>query len=299
MKIDTNWAFEAYENIRTSLPNVSFSHTSAHIDNLLDVADRFDVFLLDAFGVLNVGNSAVPGAVETINTLKKMGKQLLVLTNGATGPTQLSVEKYQKFGFHLDRHEVVSSRDALKVALNARDEPHWGIAAASFSAVETLPKTCEPLGFNNEVYERVDGFVLLSSTEWALRQQEMLVETLIAKPRPVLVGNPDIIAPQGAEFSLEPGWFAHELARQTGISPIFYGKPFQNVFDIAFSKISKDISHDRIAMVGDTLHTDVLGGHAAGVKTVLIADHGLFKGHDVSAYIEQSGIVPNYIARTT
>ena len=33
---------------------------------------------------------------------------------------------------------------------------------------------------------------------------------------------------------------------------------------------------DRLAMVGDTLHTDVLGGAAAGCRSVLVTDHGLF-----------------------
>ena len=31
-------------------------------------------------------------------------------------------------------------------------------------------------------------------------------------------------------------------------------------------------------MVGDSLHTDILGGAAAGMTTVLITDHGLFRG---------------------
>ncbi|MFD1810358.1 HAD hydrolase-like protein [Gemmobacter lanyuensis] len=35
-------------------------------------------------------------------------------------------------------------------------------------------------------------------------------------------------------------------------------------------------------MVGDTLHTDILGGQAAGHGTILVTDHGLFKGRDVA-----------------
>ena len=37
-------------------------------------------------------------------------------------------------------------------------------------------------------------------------------------------------------------------------------------------------------MVGDGLYTDVLGGLAAGLGTVLVTDHGLLKGLDWQAW---------------
>ena len=52
-------------------------------------------------------------------------------------------------------------------------------------------------------------------------------------------------------------------------------------------------------MVGDTLHTDILGGRAAGLATVLVAGHGLFRGHDPLPFIERSGIRPDWIVETT
>jgi len=48
-------------------------------------------------------------------------------------------------------------------------------------------------------------------------------------------------------------------------------------------------------MVGDTLHTDILGGAAFGIKTALVTGHDLFANQDITPYIKKSGIVPNYI----
>lgn len=48
-------------------------------------------------------------------------------------------------------------------------------------------------------------------------------------------------------------------------------------------------------MIGDTLHTDILGGQAAGLDTVLVTDHGLFKARPVDSFIRQSGIAPTWI----
>ncbi|GIS17855.1 MAG: hypothetical protein CM15mP119_2590 [Alphaproteobacteria bacterium] len=33
-------------------------------------------------------------------------------------------------------------------------------------------------------------------------------------------------------------------------------------------------------MVGDSLHTDILGGAAAGLGTILITNYGLLRAHD-------------------
>jgi len=48
-------------------------------------------------------------------------------------------------------------------------------------------------------------------------------------------------------------------------------------------------------MVGDTLHTDILGAAAAGVKSALITDYGSLKGMDVAQAIRDCAITPDYI----
>jgi len=59
------------------------------------------------------------------------------------------------------------------------------------------------------------------------------------------------------------------------------------------------LTPERLAMVGDTLHTDVLGGAAAGCRSVLVTGHGLFAGMAVAPLIAQSGLVPDFIVPTT
>ena len=75
----------------------------------------------------------------------------------------------------------------------------------------------------------------------------------------------------------------------------FYGKPFGNAFDEVESRLESAIKPHRIAMIGDSFHTDILGGQEAGVKSALIADYGFFTGRDVARSIAASGIQPDYI----
>jgi ribonucleotide monophosphatase NagD (HAD superfamily) len=142
------------------------------------------------------------------------------------------------------------------------------------------------------------GFLLLSSARWSQSDTEALTQALLAQSRPLVVANPDLVAPREEGLSFEPGLVAHEVTERTGQKAAFFGKPFGNAFDTALARL-KDVPRHRIAMVGDTLHTDVLGGASAGIGTILITDHGLFRGYDVAPYISRSGIRPDWIVATT
>ena len=170
----------------------------------------------------------------------------------------------------------------------------WGVMSAHNSHVETLGIPWQRLENDASVYDAASGFLLLSTLEWTDDQQILLEESITKAPRPVLVGNPDIVAPRGRYLSLEPGYYAHKLGSELKIQAKFFGKPFANIYDLAFNRVP-NIDPSRVVMVGDTLHTDILGGAAYGIKTALVTDHGLFSGYDYKKFIEQTQIVPDFI----
>ena len=126
-------------------------------------------------------------------------------------------------------------------------------------------------------------------------RQALLEQALRDKPRDLLVGNPDLVAPVESGLSREPGHYAHRLASATGTEPVFFGKPFPAIFDMARQRIRPGTPDHRVVMVGDTLHTDILGGSAAGFKTALIQGYGFFDGADPDTAIAASGITPDFI----
>lgn len=295
--LDALWAFERYEAVRARLPAAAAKGKAERADNLGALAEEFDAFVLDAFGVINVGETAIEGAAQRIASLKALGKTVLVLTNGATVPGEATAAKYEAMGLPLDREEVISSRDALADALAAMPEIGlWGVAAAGTSRLESLPAACIALDDEGAGYADAEGFVLLSSAEWSDDRQARLCEALAARPRPVLVGNPDLVAPREWGFSAEPGYYAHLIADAGLGDPRFFGKPFQEVYGLAAQALeARGVNPARVCMVGDTLHTDVLGGAAAGWSTVLVTAHGLYKDLDPADLIERSGIAPDYL----
>jgi HAD superfamily hydrolase (TIGR01450 family) len=294
--INTKWAFAHYQAIRHSLPTARFPNGSQRVTGLADLSAEFDVFLLDAFGVLNVGHTAVPSAPAQVAALQAAGKRVMVLTNGASFPATEAQKKYRQLGFNFSLDNIVASRDALAHGLQKSSAPQglWGVMASPGSQVNTLAINSVSLGEEPSTYQQVDGFILLGASHWSAKQQQLLQQSLEQKPRPVWVGNPDLVAPRESDFSLEPGYFAHQLSAIPGVEPQFFGKPFAEVYALTFARLGK-VSKSKVVMVGDTLHTDILGGAAFGLKTALVTDHGLFAKHPVQPFIDACGIVPDFI----
>lgn len=292
-------AFNLYEKARRFMPAAEFPSSVNEITALVDIADEFDVAVLDSFGVLNVGDAIIPGAAEAVIALRAKGKHIIVLTNGATLDQPSAVAKVKGFGFDIDSEDVISSRSALQNNLQSfSSDMLWGVMAPAHARCHTFGIEYVLLDDTPEAFSNVDGFIMLSAYDWPLNRQELLETALAEKNRPVLVGNPDLVSPQKGKLFVEPGYFAWCAFEATGVVPQSFGKPHQHVFKQAKQRIQNvlgDVDPTRVLMVGDSLHTDILGGAATGFTTVLTTQDGFLAGADPHEYFEKSGIRPDYM----
>ena len=284
--------------VRADLPAPRRRGRGEPAAGLAALADRYDAFILDGYGVINVGAQPVPGIVEAVQALQASGKSVMVFTNGAGRPVRWTARRYAGWGLDLPEHLVVSSRDALEAGLGAEPRPGvWGVMAKPGSELETLPVEAEPLGDDDALYREAAGFILLRSGDWTVERHRRLAGALRRAPRPVFVANPDVSAPYpGGSFSAEPGYWAIRLEAEAGVRCERFGKPFANAFDLALDRLGDaGRRRDRVAMVGDGLFTDILGGLAAGIGAVLVTEHGLVRDLDWRAWADRTGIVPDYV----
>jgi len=291
MKPDARWAFARYRAVAHRLPPVrDYPRESYRILDLQYVLKRHDGFILDAFGVLNVGDGVLAQALERVGQMRALGKKVVVLTNGASATRAQALAKYRAWGFDFRDDEVIASRDLAGAALAGRGGT-WAAIAPEGSEFGDLPGDVRAL--DDDLLARADGFLFLGSQGWDDARQAALVEALAARPRPVICANPDMVAPREDGFTWEPGHYAHALP----VPVEFHGKPYADAFTAALKAL--DLPASRVAMVGDTLHTDILGGRAAGCATVLVTGHGFFKDVKPDAFIAATGIVPDYISDET
>jgi HAD superfamily hydrolase (TIGR01450 family) len=298
-RLNAERAFDLFEQVRARLPQISIPCAARKKSSLASLADQYDVFVFDAFGVLNIGERAIPGAAKAIAGLREQSKTVLVLTNGARFDGEANVGRFARLGFDFTVKEIVSSRMvAERLLATYPPEMTWGaIANKSFVAKE-YPRPLIRLHHDREDFHRVDGFIALSTLQWSASQQALLEASLGANPRPVLIANTDIIAPRATGYSTEPGYIGYRLAVVTGADVQFCGKPFAPIFEQVEACLGAAFDPARTCMVGDTLHTDILGAAARGWATALVTGHGSLKGLDPAPYIQKSAIVPDWIIPT-
>jgi len=300
-----------YEALRETMPIPATEGHCTYSKRLIDLLNEFDGLILDGSGVINVGNDPIDGIKELLLAAKTKCKPIVVLSNAASFPNSRNLKKYQQWGLPLTKFQLISSRDVIS--------EHFKKMLSPKSTNNCPPKVgflgtfVKPLsidgsllyGQDHDFWDRADVFVFLGALEWKESDQMALEKAMIERPRPIHVANPDVAAPQPeGRFSAEPGYWTfraiQKLSRERILGNIFwYGKPHKQAFSFALSKIEalagKSIRPGNICMVGDTLHTDILGGMAGGFKTALLRNFGLFRDVDVYEFIEKCDIWPDWV----
>ena len=298
-RLDAEATLQIYQALRPILPPARpTSHQKA--DKLTDCLDAFDAFILDGFGVINVGMEKIKGIDEFFRLAELAGKPVVILTNAASAPSEVVAEKYLRWGLPIKAQHIVSSRDALVAALPATDQ------RAGFLQLDRNTQLINGLTSSAnaclDLFDKAEGFVFLGSSGWDENDQVLLEQSLLQRMRPVLVGNPDVSAPHLYEFSAEPGyWMARAMKAVPDLQPRWFGKPHVRAFQLAVDRVNQlavaPVPKHRIAMVGDSLHTDILGGAAAGLGTILVTNYGLLRAHDAHQLCAEIQIFPDWQVR--
>jgi len=294
--LDFDRAWRAYRDAAPRLTAVPAPITPRRVAGIAEIADDFDLVVLDAWGVLNLGERVIPTAVPAVAELRRRGKRLIVLSNDGGSDKAMAVAKHRRRGFDFSAEEIIAGIDLLPDALAILAPPErLGLIADDPLPLADLTGRMRRLGDRGADYDDVEGFVFLSSDEWSEARQAKLRASLARHRRPLVVGNPDIVSPGPDAIYAEPGFYAHRLAAELGISPIFLGKPYPAIYR-RLAERHKDIAPDRVLCVGDTPQTDVLGGRNAGHRTMLVED-GFCRARDALALCRESGIWPDFIAK--
>ena len=295
-RLDFQQAADFYRRLEPFMPCIPAPITPLKINGVLEIVETVDVIVLDAYGVLNVGDRVIPGALEAVAGMRALGKKIHVLTNDASNSREVIAGRHRGRGFDFTMQDLISSADCLPAAISRfPDVTRWGVMAPPSWPVAQLGLQARLLGQEADVYDWAEGFILLSCSYWQQSHQALLEAALARHPRPVVVGNPDVIAPLETCFSIEPGAIAEALHRAFAMPLALVGKPYPEVFS-AVLNLYPDLSADRFLMVGDTPHTDVLGARAAGMRSLLLTEDGYLRNRVAETELEKSGIWPDYIS---
>ncbi|MFK7843462.1 MAG: hypothetical protein AB8B54_14440, partial [Sphingorhabdus sp.] len=132
----TQSIFDRYQEVRARFPQVTTRNETIEIKSLLDIADQVNAFVFDAFGVLNVGETMIPGADKRLDQLRDRGCEIRILTNAASYDRSGAIAKFKRLGLRVKDEEIITSREA---ALQHLGEGQWGVITADIDPLADLP----------------------------------------------------------------------------------------------------------------------------------------------------------------
>jgi len=241
------------------------------ISGLAAVADRFDGFILDLWGVVHDGVRPYPSAIATLEGLRTAGKRTLLLSNA---PRRASALVDAMTGMGIERAlygEVLSSGEVTRDALISRDDPFF--ARLGTRAYHLGPERDRSVfaGTDLTIVDDIRAASFIVNTgPWEFTDTVDMYDDVLVVARernlPMVCANPDLVVIREGRPVVCAGAIAVRYEGMGG-AVAYRGKPDRSVYDAARRKLGVTDPR-RIAVVGDALETDIKGAAGAGLPSV-------------------------------
>ena len=239
---------------------------------LEDLADQFDAFFIDQFGVLMDASGPYPFAVDTVKRLSEYGKPIVLISNSGKRAKK-NCDRLERLGFELNLFTAV---------ITSGEVAYWTIKNKFQESYSTTPKiylisrdadTSPINGISCETAKNTDeaDYLLIAGSESdtkPLSYYRSLLEPLATRGVPAFCTNPDLmmLTPNGTSFGA--GLIAKEYEKMGG-SVKWFGKPYPPIYKFALNKIPK-IEPKKVLCIGDSVEHDIRGGYFANCKRALV-----------------------------
>lgn len=230
------------------------------------LVDEFDGLLIDLDGVVWIGREPVPGSPETLAALLAAGKELAFVTNNPTRDPATYAERLGSMGVEVGPERIVTAGIVTARLAGEAAGPGGGAFVIGATPLKEMVAAAGAELLDGEAGR--EASVVVVSGHRGFDYGELLTAKLALDGGAALVAtshDPTMPMP-GGEW---PGTGAILSAVETasGRTAEIGGKPEGHLFAMALEAIG---APPRVAMVGDRVSSDIAGGLAAGLTTVLV-----------------------------
>jgi HAD superfamily hydrolase (TIGR01459 family) len=259
-----------------------------HLEGIAPIADRYDGFILDLWGVIHDGVKLFPHSKATLEALRARGKRVVMLSN-APRRAVMAAKSLARLGVPAELYDgVMTSGENVWEALRTRDDPWYaqlGRRVFFLGPARDLP-LLEGLDLDLALTPAEADFVLNvgadeAITDRALEPHLPALEACLAARLPMVCANPDLIIVRDGEKIICAGLLAETYAEMGGEFR-WRGKPSPEVYGPTLDLLG--VPADRVLAVGDALRTDIAGAQSVGISSCWVLDgiHDLAGKHDLA-----------------
>lgn len=246
------------------------TYTQPKIDNipfihgLSDVADRYDAFVLDIYGVIHNGVELFPGTIDCLQQVKDQNKPLVLLSNTPSRDFEIRENLTEK-GLSPDLYShIVTAGDSAYADLKRHEGQTCWFAGTNhfYSLLDGLDITPR---------DTVDGcdFILNAISGRYTTPVEHIRKSLdyaLTRDMDMVCANPDMVVMIGQERQICAGTYA-QYYEDKGGKVTWHGKPHAPVYETVWDYLGQP-DKSRVLAVGDSLRTDIQGANNFGFDSL-------------------------------
>lgn len=239
----------------------------------------YKAFFFDLDGCLRYGLQAAPGASALLTTLRQRGKSILVLTNTSGKGAEALTEELRGIGLDLMPSEIQTVFDAASEYLRYRFGLTKVLCLGTSALQERLRRDGQdvlPVSRCQEAAAVVIG-----------RDPHFNIDRMVAAAKAIEAGaafialNTDVRMPvENGDYTAGAGPLVAAISMLAYRAPEILGKPSQAFFELGLRRLG--VAPHETIMVGDNVETDIKGGKAAGLLSVLITAPNVKPDADLS-----------------
>ena len=249
-----------------------------NIFGIRDILNKYDVFILDQWGVMHDGSKGYKQAISCVKKLYNLNKKIIIISNSSKRK-ESTLENLSILGFNTDHFlEVMTSGEMI-----------WqSLVNQSHNFTKKLKKNCYHICDQDKADEKYfkyglekfnfvkkieDANFILACTPFSKFNTIDYIPLLtkaLDKKLPFVCANPDYESVQNNSEGINicMGTIA-ELYKSLGGEIFILGKPKVDIYIESTKKIKK-LNKSRILAIGDSIYHDIQGANLFEVDSLLI-----------------------------
>ncbi|MFX1497073.1 MAG: HAD-IIA family hydrolase [Promethearchaeota archaeon] len=219
--------------------------------------------LSDIDGTLFFKGSAIPGAIEAISKIRKMGIKFLFLTNTDSKTPKSIYTQLVRYGFSIKENEIFTPIIALKEFIST--EPEKSIYLVASKEIESLFSE-----FNLIKNNQIPDYVIIADfrDNWDLNRLNLAFKYIMQGAKLFGAQGNRYFLDQKGEPVIDTGSLVKMLAVTANVSFKIFGKPSIEFFNQALNKLS--LRSNECIVIGDDYESDIQGAHNTNMKSILV-----------------------------
>ena len=249
------------------------------IKKISDIANDFDTFIIDLWGVMHNGKESFPKAIKCVDELYKLKKNLIIISNSSQKNEKILVD-LEKLGFNINLfNRILTSGQAVWEELK-KPTLAWSkkLGENCYHLTNDLKKSKNNLlqGLNKKIVNDINkaNFIIGSSADpfKPILEYVPILQKAYSKKLPFICVNPDyesVEKDNNNKRKICMGAIA-KLYESIGGEVFILGKPSDFIYKKATLFID-NFDKKRTIAIGDSLSHDIYGAYNFGIKSIFIS----------------------------